>query len=88
MESPVPFFSGLRDPRIERAKAHLLEDILFIAISSVICGAETWNDMETFGKSKEGWLRAVLRLPEGIPFRQRGSRRRSRKGGNPRLLRG
>lgn len=67
MESPILFFSGLHDPRIERTKAHLLEDILFIAIASVICGAETWNDMELFGKSKEGWLRTVLRLPEGIP---------------------
>jgi predicted transposase YbfD/YdcC len=57
----------LRDPRVERAKAHLPGDILFIAISSVICGAETWNDMETFGKAKEDWLRAVLKLPERIP---------------------
>ena len=67
MHSPISFFSGLRDPRVERTKAHLLGDILFIAISSVICGAETWNDMETFGKAKEDWLRTVLKLPEGIP---------------------
>jgi len=67
MESPLSFFTGLHDPRIERTKAHLLEDILFIAITSVICGAESWNDMEDFGKSKEPWLRTILRLPEGIP---------------------
>jgi len=67
MPSPLSFFSELRDPRIERTKAHSLSDILFIAIASVICGAETWNDMELFGKSKECWLRTVLRLPEGIP---------------------
>jgi predicted transposase YbfD/YdcC len=67
MESPIPFFSNLQDPRIERTKAHLLEDIIFIAIASVICGAETWNDMETFGKSKEDFLRTILKLPEGIP---------------------
>lgn len=67
MTSPLPFFSELTDPRVDRTKAHMLEDILFIAIASVICGAESWNDMENFGKSKEGWLRTFLRLPEGIP---------------------
>lgn len=67
MTSPLPFFSGLTDPRVERTKAHMLEDILFIAIASVICGAESWNDMENFGKAKEKWLRTFLCLPEGIP---------------------
>lgn len=67
MNSPYPFFSELTDPRVERTKVHLLEDILFIAIASVICGAESWNDMENFGKAKEEWLRTFLRLPEGIP---------------------
>lgn len=67
MRSPVSFFSGLHDPRVERTKAHLLGDILFIAIASVICGADTWNDMEIFGKAKESWLRTILKLPEGIP---------------------
>jgi len=67
MESPISYFSDLVDPRVDRTKAHLLDDIIFIAIASVLCGAETWNDMETFGKSKEGWLREFLKLPEGIP---------------------
>ena len=44
MESPISYFSGLADPRIERTKAHLLDDIIFIAITSVLCGADTWND--------------------------------------------
>ena len=67
MTSPLPFFSELTDPRVDRTKVHMLEDILFIAIASVICGAESWNDMETFGKAKEEWFRTFLRLPEGIP---------------------
>ena len=67
MNSPFPFFSELTDPRVERTKAHMLEDILFIAIASVICGAESWNDMENFGKAKQEWLRTFLRLPGGIP---------------------
>ena len=67
MNSPFPFFSELTDPRVERTKAHMLEDILFIAIASVICGAGSWNDMENFGKAKQEWLRTFLRLPGGIP---------------------
>jgi hypothetical protein len=45
----------LTDPRVERTREHHLDDILFIAIASIICGAESWNDMEEFGKAKEDW---------------------------------
>jgi len=67
MKSPISYFGDLPDPRIERTKAHLLDDIIFIAIASVLCGAETWNDMEDFGKAKLPWLKTFLKLPEGIP---------------------
>jgi predicted transposase YbfD/YdcC len=67
MESPLVYFSSLTDPRVERTREHRLEDILFIAIASVICGAESWNDMEEFGKAKEEWLKTFLALPGGIP---------------------
>jgi hypothetical protein len=67
MESPLVYFSSLTDPRVERTREHRLEDIVLIAIASVICGAESWNDMEEFGKAKEEWLRTFLALPGGIP---------------------
>lgn len=67
MENPINYFTNLTDPRVERTKDHFLEDIIFIAIASVICGAETWNDMENYGNSKESWLRGFLKLPNGIP---------------------
>lgn len=47
-------FAELPDPRIERTKLHSLSDILVIAVSAVIGGAEGWTDIEEFGKSKEG----------------------------------
>jgi hypothetical protein len=43
------------------------EDILFITIAAVICGAETLNDIENYGKSKESWLKQYLQLPHSIP---------------------
>jgi hypothetical protein len=61
------YFSELEDPRIDRTKVPLLEDIIVIAILSVLCGAETWNEMEEFGKAKEEWLRTFLNLSGGIP---------------------
>lgn len=67
MESPLQFFAGLQDPRVERTKVHLMEDIIFISIASVLCGAETWDEMEYFGECKVEWLKTFLKLPGGIP---------------------
>lgn len=60
-------FKDISDPRIERKKLHSLIDILSIGISAVICGADNWNEIVTFGKAKEGWLRTFLELKNGIP---------------------
>lgn len=67
MSDFICYFSSLPDPRIERTKDHLSTDIIFITITAVICGAQTWNDIENYGKSKVSWLRNYLVLPNGIP---------------------
>ncbi len=60
-------FKGITDPRVERTKDYLLEDIIFITIAAVICGSDTWNDIESYGCANEHWLREYLQLPNGIP---------------------
>ena len=60
-------FGKIRDPRIDRTKRHKLMDILIIAICGVICGADSWVEIEMYGKSKLEWLKTFLRLPNGIP---------------------
>ncbi len=60
-------FSELQDPRLERSRLHQLIDILVIAICAVICGADTWEDVEAFGKAKQTWFAGFLELPNGIP---------------------
>ena len=60
-------FSDLTDPRILKKTAHSLNEIITITICAVICGADTWADVELFGKSKQEWLRKFLALPNGIP---------------------
>jgi len=59
-------FSNLDDPR-ESNRRHLLFDIVVIAICAAICGADSWVDVELFGKSKYQWLKQFLKLPHGIP---------------------
>ena len=59
--------SEINDPRVERTKWHKLIDILVIAVCATICGAESFPDMEEFGKDREEWLRTFLELENGIP---------------------
>lgn len=70
MTDPTGFFAHfavMPDPRVDRTKKHLLLDILFIGMCTLICGGESFTDMEDFGEAKEEWLRQFLRLPHGIP---------------------
>jgi predicted transposase YbfD/YdcC len=60
-------FDGLPDPRVERTRAHRLSDLITIALCAVVCGANDWVAVETFGHAKEAWLRTFLPLPGGIP---------------------
>ena len=57
----------LIDNRIDRCKKHQASTIVLIAISAVICGADTWNSIEDFGKSKESFFAAKLSNFNGIP---------------------
>jgi predicted transposase YbfD/YdcC len=60
-------FAALEDPRVDRTKLHALGSIITIALCAVICGAETWDDIAEFGRSKAQWLGSFLALPNGIP---------------------
>jgi predicted transposase YbfD/YdcC len=60
-------FADLPDPRVNRTKRHRLGDILVIALCAVICGADTFEEIERFGKARHDWLKRFLGLPNGIP---------------------
>lgn len=62
----IDYFQSIPDPRIDRTKLHLLEDIIGLAVIAVICGAESWEAIEEFGQMKENFLRTILSLPNGI----------------------
>jgi predicted transposase YbfD/YdcC len=61
-------FEGLADPRrLTANRRHAFNDVLVIAISAIICGADDWVHVEQFGKAKEEWFSSFLDLPNGIP---------------------
>ena len=63
----ISLFGDMPDPRLDRKKLHQLDAIIIIAILSVICGADSWVDMEEFGEARYEWLASFLQLPNGIP---------------------
>lgn len=65
--SLIEHFQMLSDPRMDRTKEHDLIDVLIIAVCTLLCGGESFNDMEDFGYAKEDWFKTFLRLRNGIP---------------------
>ncbi len=45
----IDFFNDLEDPRRNKGKKHLLTDLVAITICAVICGADSWDDIEEYG---------------------------------------
>ena len=63
----IAVFADLPDPRREtKNKIHRLNDILVIATCAVIGGAESWDSIAEYGRTKEGFFRRFLSLPSGI----------------------
>lgn len=60
-------FRSLDDPRAQHRIEHLLLDIVLVTICAVICGADTWVEIEHYGIAKQEWLETFLELPNGIP---------------------
>ena len=58
----MDFLDDLEAPRVERTRLHSLHDILVTIILAVICGADSWTDVELFGCSKHDWLSTFLFL--------------------------
>lgn len=65
--SLIAHFRQVPEPRIERRKFHDLVDVLVIGICTLLCGGETFNDMEDFGEAKQEWFKTFLKLTHGIP---------------------
>lgn len=65
--SIVSHFGGMDDPRSDDGKRHTLQDVLAVAIVAVLCGADSWPEVEAFGRAKLIWFHTFLELPHGLP---------------------
>lgn len=63
------YFSSLEDPRrINKGNYfYPLLEIVFLTISAVISGADSWTMVQQFGESKEEWLRKYFPFENGVP---------------------
>jgi predicted transposase YbfD/YdcC len=55
------------DPRIDRCKKHSLESILFIALVGMLCGADSFIEIEDFAEGNLDWIKKCVDLPNGVP---------------------
>jgi predicted transposase YbfD/YdcC len=55
------------DPRVRATVDHDLPDILTIALCTILCGGDSFYDMEEFGEVRLDWLKTFLRLRHGAP---------------------
>ena len=66
-DSFLQHFEAIEDPRIDRCKRHELLDIILLAVSTVLSGAEGWEQIEDFGIHRLDWLRRYRPFEYGIP---------------------
>jgi predicted transposase YbfD/YdcC len=55
------------DPRVTAIVDHDLPDLLTIALCTILCGGDSFYDMEEFGEVRLDWLKTFLRLRNGAP---------------------
>lgn len=60
-------FENVTDPRVDRGHNHDLMEMIFLALTATICGAQNWIDVERFASSKLPWFRRYVRLQNGVP---------------------
>jgi hypothetical protein len=60
--------SSVTDPRKNFwLQRHSLRDILLISICATLGGADSFEDIAAFGRSKIDWFKEFLDLPNGVP---------------------
>ncbi|MFT5413144.1 MAG: hypothetical protein ACI9NC_005898 [Verrucomicrobiales bacterium] len=64
---PVSIISKIEDPRREHGRFHKIEDILTIALCTILCGHSEFTEIAFFSKIRKKWLQGFLELPYGIP---------------------
>ena len=70
LPSHLTSFSIIEDPRTGGNKKHHFGEILFMVVSGLLCGMNTFAEIEEFCQLQTDWLRKWIKLPAGIPRAQ------------------
>ena len=65
--SIIKLSKQIADPRVAGRTVHKMEHIIYITIAAVIAGAQSWNEIAEFGKSKLDFFKQRLVGLESIP---------------------
>jgi hypothetical protein len=63
----VSHICAVKDPRSHKNRLYPLEEILLLCICAVVSGADGWEAIAAFGRSKLLWLRQFLPFANGVP---------------------
>jgi predicted transposase YbfD/YdcC len=63
--SALSAFDNLPDPRKQHLVAYELKSLVFITISAVVSGYETFTEIALFAESKRDWITGHVPLPKG-----------------------
>lgn len=63
----APYLADLPDPRVDRTRWHRLDAILVIALCAVVCGADSFEEIERFGKARHDRLTTPSGDRQGEP---------------------
>lgn len=65
----IEYFKLLETPISANKTSHGLLEIIFMSVCAYICGANSWDGVYEFAKTREAWLRKFIPLVNGIPSR-------------------
>ena len=63
-------FIVIEDPRTGGNKRHYFGEIIFIAVSALVCGVKSFSGMIEFAHIHKDWLKKWIEIPNGIPVVQ------------------
>ena len=66
----ITSFSVIEDPRTGGNKLHHFGEVLFMAVSAMLCGMNCFSDIEDFCDLQIDWLRKWIKMPKGVPCAQ------------------
>ena len=70
LPSCIASFSVIEDPRTGGNKLHHFGEVLFMAVSAMLCGMNCFSDIEDFCDLQIDWLRKWIKVPNGVPRAQ------------------